>query len=161
MDSSDDEGTTLPNVISDYYFVGEEDEPLSFTELPIQWGESESSDDNESQIFLRGTADNGLQKLYKPVKAWKCDLLKAKPEISVLSRDNNWIKLQKPKKSFENMIRTILITVHCLHFFKRKPQASGKSLWDHLCKVFRYVYFSAFGLSSSFVCVCCNNISYF
>lgn len=136
MDSSDDEGATLLNVISDYYFVGAEDEPLSFTELPIQWCESESSDDNKSQLFLRGTADNGLQKLYKPVKAWKCDLSKAKPEISVLSRDNNWIKLQKPKKSFENMIRTILITVHCLHFFKGKPEASGKSLWDHLCKVF-------------------------
>ncbi|KAI3769165.1 hypothetical protein L6452_00265 [Arctium lappa] len=133
---TDDEGATLLNVISDYYFVGEEDEPLSFTELPIQWGENENSDDNKSQIFLRGTADNGLRKLYRSVKAWKCDLLKAKPEISVLSRDNNWIKLQKPKKSFENMIRTILITVHCLHFFKGKPEASGKSLWNHLYKVF-------------------------
>ncbi|XP_024966145.1 protein ENHANCED DOWNY MILDEW 2-like [Cynara cardunculus var. scolymus] len=136
MDSSDDEGTTLLNVISDYYFVGAEDEPLSFTELPVQWVESESLDDNNSQIFLRGTADNGLQKLYRPVKAWKCDLSKVKPEISALSRDNNWIKLLKPRKSFEDMIRTILITVHCLHFFKRKPEASGKSLWDHLCKVF-------------------------
>ncbi|KAJ9562717.1 hypothetical protein OSB04_007877 [Centaurea solstitialis] len=136
MDSSEDEGVTLLNIISDYYCVGAEDEPISFAELPIQWGESESSDDNKSQIFVRGTADNGLQKLYKPVKAWKCNLLKGKPEILVLSRDNNWIKLQKPKKSYENMIRTILITVRCLHFLRRKPEASGKSLWDHMCKVF-------------------------
>nr|GEW15243.1 hypothetical protein [Tanacetum cinerariifolium] len=48
-----------------------------------------------------------------------------------------WIKLQKPRKSYENMIRTILITVHCLHFFKRKAEASSSSLWKNLCEVFR------------------------
>ncbi|KVI08049.1 DNA (cytosine-5)-methyltransferase 1, replication foci domain-containing protein [Cynara cardunculus var. scolymus] len=126
MDSLDDERTTILNVVSDYNRA--EDEPSSFTKLPVQWGESESLDNNNSLICLRGTADNGLQKLYKPVKAWKCDLAKAKPEISALSRDNNWIKLLKPRKSFEDMIRTILITMHCLHFFKRKSEASSKSL---------------------------------
>ncbi|KVI08048.1 DNA (cytosine-5)-methyltransferase 1, replication foci domain-containing protein [Cynara cardunculus var. scolymus] len=108
--------------------------------LAVQWSESESLDNNNSQICLRGTADNGLQKLYRPVKAWKCDISKAKPEISALSRDNNWIKLLKPRKCFEDLIRTILIIVYCLHFFKRKPEASGKSdirplendLVDHL-----------------------------
>ncbi|KVI08050.1 DNA (cytosine-5)-methyltransferase 1, replication foci domain-containing protein [Cynara cardunculus var. scolymus] len=128
MDSSDDKGTTLLNVMSYYYFIGAKDEPPSFTKLRVQWGESESLDNNNIQICLRGTADNGLEKLYSPVNAWKCDLSKARPEISALSRDNNWMKLLKPRKIFEDMIRTILITEHCLDFFKRKPEAFGKSL---------------------------------
>ncbi|KAL7600423.1 hypothetical protein Lser_V15G27174 [Lactuca serriola] len=137
MASSDDEEETFADTISEYYFCDGDDEPLSFSILPLQWNESESESSSPTTgIFLRGTADNGLQKLYKAVKAWKYDLSKSNPEISVLSKDNHWIKLQKPRKSFENEIKTILITVHCLSYLKRKPEASGKSLWDHLSKVF-------------------------
>lgn len=141
MASSDDEEETFADTISEYYFCDGDDEPLSFSILPLQWNESESESSSPTTgIFLRGTADNGLQKLYKAVKAWKYDLSKSNPEISVLSKDNHWIKLQKPRKSFENEIKTILITVHCLSYLKRKPEASGKSLWDHLSKVFRYLH---------------------
>lgn len=140
MASSDDEGETYADTVSDYYFCDGDDEPLSFSKLPWQWDESEISSSTTEPIFLRGTADNGLQKLYKAVKAWKYDLSKPNPEISVLSKDNHWIKLQKPRKSFENEIRTILITVHCLSYLKSKPEASAKSLWDHLSKVFRYLH---------------------
>lgn len=140
MASSDDEGETLPDAISDYYFCDGEDEPLSFVKLPVQWNENERSTSDAQPIFLSGTADNGLQKLYKQVKAWKFDFSKANPEISVLYQDNHWFKLQKPRKSYEKEIRTILITVQCLHFFKSEPEASGKSLWDHLSTVFRYLY---------------------
>ncbi|CAI9288517.1 unnamed protein product [Lactuca saligna] len=137
MVSSDDEEETVADTISEYYFCDGDDEPLSFSVLPLQWSESESESSSPTTgIFLRGTADNGLQKLYKAVKAWKYDLSKSNPEISVLSKDNHWIKLQKPRKSFENEIKTILITVHCLSYLKRKPEASAKSLWDHLSKVF-------------------------
>lgn len=142
MASSDDEGETLPDAVSDYYFCDGEDEPLSFVKLPVQWNENERSTSNAQPIFLSGTADNGLQKLYKQVKAWKFDFSKANPEILVLYQDNHWFKLQKPRKSYEKEIRTILITVQCLHFFKSEPEASGKSLWDHLSKVFRYLYLS-------------------
>ncbi|GJZ83701.1 hypothetical protein Tco_0648874 [Tanacetum coccineum] len=33
-------------------------------------------------------------------------------------------------------LRTILITVHLICFCKTEPEAPGKSLWDHLSKVF-------------------------
>ncbi|PON94145.1 DNA (cytosine-5)-methyltransferase [Trema orientale] len=136
MASSDDEAEALPLSVANYHFVDDKDEPVSFSVLPIQWRESEPIDGKKLQVFLHGTADNGLQKIYKRVIAWKFDLSNVKPEISVLSKENNWIKLQKPRKSFEDVIRSILITVHCLHFVMRNPETSGKSLWDHLSKVF-------------------------
>ncbi|KAL4566889.1 hypothetical protein LXL04_031015 [Taraxacum kok-saghyz] len=138
MASSDDEEETFADTVSDYYFCDGDDEPLSFSKLPWQWDESESENSSPTTepIYLRGTADNGLRKLYRPVKAWKYDSSNFNPEILVLSKDNRWIKLQKPRKSFENEIRTILITVHCLSYLKIKPEASAKSLWDHLSKVF-------------------------
>lgn len=138
MASSDDEAEALPISVANYHFVDDKDEPISFSVLPIQWRESEvTTDGKKLQVFLHGTADNGLQKIYKHVIAWKFDLSNVKPEICVLSKENNWIKLQKPRKSFEEVIRSVLITVHCLHFTMRNPETSGKSLWDHLSKVFR------------------------
>ncbi|KAL7186639.1 hypothetical protein ACSBR2_028381 [Camellia fascicularis] len=136
MASSDDEDETVPHTVSNYDFVDDKDEPIAFSELPVQWNESEGLDGKSKQIFLHGTADNGLQKIYKQVTAWKFDLSDVKPEIAVLSKENNWIYLQRPRKSFEETIRTILITVHCLHFVKKNPETSGRSLWDYLSKVF-------------------------
>ncbi|XP_057466283.1 LOW QUALITY PROTEIN: protein ENHANCED DOWNY MILDEW 2-like [Actinidia eriantha] len=136
MASSDDEGEAVPNIVSNYHFVDDKDEPISFSELPVQWNDSEGLDRNTKQIFLHGTTDNGLQKIYKQVKAWKFDLSDAKPEILVLAKESSWMRLQKPRKSFEDTIRSILITVHCLHFVKKNPEMSGKLLWDQLSKVF-------------------------
>ncbi|CAL5405446.1 unnamed protein product [Camellia sinensis] len=136
MASSDDEDETVPHTVSNYDFVVDKDEPIAFSELPVQWNESEGLDGKSKKIFLHGTADNGLQKIYKQVTAWKFDLSDVKPEIAVLSKENNWIYLQRPRKSFEETIRTILITVHCLHFVKKNPETSGRSLWDYLSKVF-------------------------
>ncbi|KAA8523605.1 hypothetical protein F0562_010028 [Nyssa sinensis] len=129
-------GESLADTVSNYYFVDDKDELISFSELPVQWNESESPEGKGKQIFLHGTADNGLQKICKQVTAWKFDLADAKPEILVLSKENIWIKLQKPRKFYEDTIRTILITLHCLHLVKKNPETSGKSLWDHLAKVF-------------------------
>ncbi|RXI03406.1 hypothetical protein DVH24_004058 [Malus domestica] len=136
MESSDDEAEAVPQSVSNYHFVDDKDEPISFHVLPIQWGEGETQDGKKVDIFVRGTADNGLQKLYKHVIAWRFDLSNVDPEISVLSKENNWLKLQKPRKSFEEVISSILITVQCLHYVRRNPETSGKSLWDHLSKVF-------------------------
>ncbi|KAL8215711.1 hypothetical protein R6Q57_022548 [Mikania cordata] len=136
MASSDDEGETISDAVLDYIFFDEDDDPLSFSQLPVQWNEIEFSSSIAGPIFLDGSADNGLRKIYQQVKAWKYDILTTIPEISVLAKDNHWIKLKKPRKSYENLIRSILISVHCLCFFKSKPEASGKSLWDHLSKVF-------------------------
>ncbi|KAF8391638.1 hypothetical protein HHK36_023944 [Tetracentron sinense] len=136
MASSDEEGEIVPRSVTNYHFVDDKDEPISFSILPIEWSGCDRPDGMKLQIFLHGAADSGLQKIYKQVTAWKFELSDEQPEISVLSKENKWIKLQKPRKSFEDTIRTILITLHCLHFVKKNPETSGKSLWDHLRKVF-------------------------
>ncbi|KAK0601886.1 hypothetical protein LWI29_028434 [Acer saccharum] len=136
MASSDDEVDFGPKSVSNYYFEDETDQPVSFAVLPIQWCENESPVGNKRRISLRGTADKGLQTIHKHVTAWKFDLTNVIPEILVLSKEKNWIKLLKPRKSFEETIRTVLITVHCISYAKRNPEASGKSLWDHLSRTF-------------------------
>jgi hypothetical protein len=135
MASSDDEGDTVPQAVSNYHFVNDKDEPITFAELPVNWNNQKTPDEDDKQIFLYGTADNGLQKVYKQVTAWKYDLSNAKPEILVLSKENNWIGLLKPRKSFEDMIRTILITVHCLHYLRKNPEVLEKALFDYLSRV--------------------------
>ncbi|XP_058208752.1 protein ENHANCED DOWNY MILDEW 2-like [Rhododendron vialii] len=137
MASSEDEGEAVPHSVSNYHFVNDKDEPVSFSQLPVRWNDGEGLDGERKQIFLHGDTDNGLQKIHKQVMAWKFDLSDENPQILVLSKENNWIKLQKPRKSFEDTIRTILITVHCLYFVKKNPELSRRSLWDHLSKVFR------------------------
>ncbi|KAM0044220.1 putative DNA (cytosine-5)-methyltransferase 1, replication foci domain-containing protein [Helianthus debilis subsp. tardiflorus] len=136
MASSDDEGETYPDAIMDYVFYDKDNDPISFSKLPVQWNDNESSSANAGPVYLSGFVDNGRRKIYQQVKAWKYDMLTTVPQISVLFKDNHWIKLEKPKKYYENMIRTIFVSVHCLCYLKRKPEAPGKSLWNHLSKVF-------------------------
>ncbi|XP_057971609.1 protein ENHANCED DOWNY MILDEW 2 [Malania oleifera] len=136
MASSDDEVEAVPESVTDYDFEDEKREPVSFSVLPLQWSDSERPIGEKREIFLRGYADNGLQKFYKLVSAWRFDVSGAVPEIWVLFKKNNWIMLQKPRKIFEQVIRSILITVNSLHFVKNNPETSGKSLWDHLAKTF-------------------------
>lgn len=138
MASSDDEAEILPEFVSTYYFLNHEDEPISFTVVPCLWSESEKPDRGREIVYLHGSVDNGLKTIYKEIKAWKFDLSNVKPEISVLSKENNWFKLERPRKSYEDTIRSVLITVNSLHYLKRNPDASGKTLWDYLAKVFRY-----------------------
>ncbi|KAI3456861.1 hypothetical protein Pfo_013524 [Paulownia fortunei] len=135
MASSDDEGETVLNNVSDYEFISGDNESISFAKLPVEWNKGETHD-GKPQIFLRGKTDNGLRKIYKQVIAWKFDLSYEKPEISVLLVEGYWIKLLKPWKPFQDIIRTIQITVHFLHFTKWNPQRSQKALWDHLNKSF-------------------------
>ncbi|GJW00423.1 hypothetical protein Tco_1555674 [Tanacetum coccineum] len=40
------------------------------------------------------------------------------------------------RKSYAKLLRTILIIVHSICFYKTKPEASGKSLWEHHSKVY-------------------------
>ncbi|KAK3014522.1 hypothetical protein RJ639_010072, partial [Escallonia herrerae] len=134
MMASDDEAEPVSHTISEYCFVDDKDEPISFSELPVQWSDSESLDDKKKLIFLNGKSD--IQKIYKQVTAWKFDISGSKPEISVLSKEKNWITLQKPRKSFEHTVRTILITVHSLHYLEKNPGTFGKALWDHLSETF-------------------------
>ncbi|QCD78251.1 histone-lysine N-methyltransferase NSD3 [Vigna unguiculata] len=134
MASSDDEGESQPLSVSNYYFEDDKDVPVCFSVLPIVWSESESPVGKKIQVFLRGFADNGLQKIFMQVVAWRFDLSYVRPEISVLSKDRRWIKLEKPRKSYEETIRSILITIHFMGYVKRNPDSSAKSAWDSLSK---------------------------
>ncbi|KAM7279882.1 hypothetical protein ACFE04_007016 [Oxalis oulophora] len=135
MDSSDDESDS-PKSINQYWFANEADEPVSFGVLPVKWTDNDNVDVTDHEIFVRGNADNGAMKLYKRVIAWKIDLDNSKPDIKVFTKEKTWIKLEKPRKSFEDIIRSILITVHCFAVLKRNPDTTEKSLWDHLSKKF-------------------------
>lgn len=128
----DEEEDSVPRSASSYYFEDDDETPVSFARLPIQWSAKEKVDGSAAGFYLRGTSD-GLP-LHKRVKAWRFDLSNFSPEIFVLTVDNLWIKLEKPRKSFEEMIRSVLVTVHSLQFLRRHPQASDKSLWEHLSK---------------------------
>ncbi|XVE72493.1 hypothetical protein DITRI_Ditri11bG0043500 [Diplodiscus trichospermus] len=137
MLSSDEEGEILPEThVSEYDFVDKDGEPISFAVLPLQWCENEVIGDLKTHVFLHADADNGLRKIYKQVVAWKFELSYVLPEIFVLSKNKKWMTLRKPRKSFVSTIRTILITIHWMHFMKKNTEASAKSVWSHLQKVF-------------------------
>ncbi|KAK4804030.1 hypothetical protein SAY86_003847 [Trapa natans] len=140
MDSSEDEAEKLPELVSNYYFLDHEDEPISFSGLPLMWSEHEEvipdGDALKDGLFLHGSADKGLRTIFKEVRAWKIELNNVSPEIYVLSKENTWLKLQKPRKCYEDTIRSVLITVNSLHYLKRNPEASAKSLWNYMANVF-------------------------
>ncbi|KAJ1392510.1 Zinc finger, PHD-type [Sesbania bispinosa] len=135
--TSDDETETEVQSISvsNYHLEDDDDMPVSFSVLPIQWSDSESFDGHKEQVFnLHGSVDNGLQKYFNQVTAWKFDLSRVKPEISLLSKDGKWIKLLKPRKSFQDTVRTILITIRFLHCVKKNPRLSATTVWKNLCE---------------------------
>ncbi|KAL8462413.1 hypothetical protein ACS0TY_033441 [Phlomoides rotata] len=138
MSSSDDEEEQVPENVSGYQFLSSSEDAVSFTVLPLEWNEGVTRDGKSRQIFLRGQTDNGLRKIYKHVTAWKFDLSCQKPEISVLSAEGHWIKLLKPWNPYNDIIRTILVTLHLLHFVRWNPQQSQKALWDHLNRTFSF-----------------------
>lgn len=136
MASSDDEEVVVvPQSVTNYHFVDQDGAPISFSTLPIIM-DDEKAEDPIHQVSIRGTVDGGLQSIFKDVVAWKLRLDDDGPDVSVLSKDNKWIKLEKPKKSYEDCIKTTLIMIHLLHFSKNNPEASIKSFWQHLRQAF-------------------------
>ncbi|KAM7276367.1 hypothetical protein ACFE04_018233 [Oxalis oulophora] len=136
----EEEGEILPDYVTDYSFV-ENDLPVSFTILPVLWTKDHHDHDHDhdqslsNKVFLCGMWDDGLQKLYKHVIAWKFNLICEQPEIYVLTYDKRiWIKLLKCRKSYEPVIRTALITLYWLDCVKKLP--ADKSPWNHLRKIF-------------------------
>ncbi|XP_040962213.1 protein ENHANCED DOWNY MILDEW 2 isoform X5 [Gossypium hirsutum] len=137
MSSSDEEGEFTPEIhVSEYVFVDQNGEPISFSVLPLQWNENEVIGNSKAEVFLEGVADDGRLKIYQQVVAWRFDLSYALPEILVFSKNKKWMTLQKPRKSFVSTIRTILITIHWMHFLKKNTETPAKSVWNHLQNVF-------------------------
>ncbi|KAK1316668.1 hypothetical protein QJS10_CPA05g00992 [Acorus calamus] len=134
---SDDDEEITPDSVTNYHFVDNKDEPVSYFVLPLRWSDDADGDGPQTpkkSVFLHGEA--GIDKIHRQVTAWRLDLSGEAPEVFVLAKDNKWIKLVKPRKSFEEEIRTISIVVQCLHYLRRNPEAQAKSLWEHVQKVF-------------------------
>lgn len=131
--SSDEESdlTLSPDSVTDYQFVDGEDDSISFSVLPYELPSPRSD-----QLYLRGTTEDKLQKLYQPATAWKLQISrKTAPDVFVLS-NGKWVKLLKPRKFYETIIRTILITIQALHFLRWNPNSVEKSFWDNLRRLF-------------------------
>lgn len=146
MMSSDDDLEPQLKAVENYYFVDDNDVPVSFDVLPFQFDAAEGVASFKKDVYLRGFTDGGLQKVYKQVVAWKLVLDGDSPEIAVLSTEGSWIALLKPRPSYEETIRSVLITVEMLHFVRRRPTDSEKDMWDHLYGVFEYVLNTLFTL---------------
>ncbi|MCL7036202.1 hypothetical protein MKW94_028951 [Papaver nudicaule] len=115
------------------YYLADEEEPVCYSVLPIQWRENQKLVAVDREIILHGYTSSGCQKVYKPVKAWKFDLASFdQVKVEVLSKDNQWIVLDKPITSYEETIRTIRVTLCCLQYLKRNPDASGSSLSSNI-----------------------------
>uniref|UniRef100_A0A0D3EPF6 Zinc finger PHD-type domain-containing protein n=1 Tax=Oryza barthii TaxID=65489 RepID=A0A0D3EPF6_9ORYZ len=131
----DDDDEPQLNAVDNYYLLDAREVPVCLSVLPFQFKDTDEVPECKKDVFLWGTADPGI-KVYRKVIAWKLGLQGKQPEISVLSAEGSWISLTKPKNSYEEKIRTILITVQMLHFLKKKPEEPEKNLWSHLRKIF-------------------------
>ncbi|XP_006644210.1 protein ENHANCED DOWNY MILDEW 2-like [Oryza brachyantha] len=134
FDDDDDDEPQL-NAVENYYLLDAREVPICLSALPFQFKATDGVPECKRDAFLWGTTDPGI-KVYKKVVAWRLGLQGKQPEISVLSAEGSWISLRKPKNSYEEEIRTIMITVQMLHFLKRKPEETEKNMWSHLRKVF-------------------------
>ncbi|XP_074365525.1 protein ENHANCED DOWNY MILDEW 2-like [Apium graveolens] len=135
MKAYEEEGEMIPDCVINYYTVDGDNQPVSFSVLPLLWSEDETPGNSEAQIFLCGTAVTG-QKMYKKIIAWRPEISYALPVIYVLSQNKLWMQLRKPRRSFEDEIMSTLVTVHCLHFLKWNLKADGSALWTQLRKAF-------------------------
>jgi hypothetical protein len=141
MMSDDDDAEPQLNAVEGYYFVDSknEKEPVCFSTLPFWFGDTDDLPDGKKKLVLRGTGDPGV-KVYDEVVACRLGLEGKQPEFAALTaKGRRWIRLIRPLNSYEEMIRTVLITAQMLHFLRRKPHEPEKTLWNHLCKVFKYI----------------------
>ncbi|XP_073099034.1 protein ENHANCED DOWNY MILDEW 2 isoform X2 [Elaeis guineensis] len=136
MSILEDEEELVPQFIRKYRFVDENKTPISFSVLPFWLDGAGRPNTSRGRVFLRGIAD-GHQMVSKEVTSWKLGLEGGKPEISVLTKESEWIRLLNPSKSYLETARTIMITVHWLQLIRRNPEASANSVWEHLSKPFR------------------------
>ncbi|XP_074285120.1 protein ENHANCED DOWNY MILDEW 2-like [Silene latifolia] len=136
MSSSDEEGEIFPECVTDYAFVNRAEEHVSLACLPLLLRKDEVVDNGTTQVFLSCVCDEGLRKIYKEVLGWRYEISYARPEISVLCKGSGWTKLLMPKRLYEAVLRSVLVTVHCLHFVKHNPEAAEEYMWSQLSKVF-------------------------
>ncbi|KAK1348690.1 hypothetical protein POM88_054937 [Heracleum sosnowskyi] len=135
METYEVEGEIISDCVINYSTVDDNNQPVSFSVLPLVWSEDETPGNSDTQIFLCGSEVTG-QKMYNKIIAWRPEISSALPMIYVLSENKLWMQLQRPGRSFGDDIMSTLITVHCLHFLKWNLKADGSALWTHLHKAF-------------------------
>ncbi|CAN6173836.1 unnamed protein product [Urochloa humidicola] len=134
--SDDDDAEPQVSAVENYYLVDSPNHPVCFSTLPLLHGDTDEVPESKKRLVLWGTADR-INTVYREVVAWRLVLEGKQPEIAALAADGGgWIRLVKPKNSYEETVRTVLITAQMLHFLKRKPDEPEKNLWSHLRKVF-------------------------
>ncbi|PIN01458.1 hypothetical protein CDL12_26036 [Handroanthus impetiginosus] len=144
MSSSDEEGEIVPDCVTNYNFVNSKGEPISFSSLPLKWNNNEGSGweqkpEPTEHAFLRGMVEDGHRWFCRKAIAWKFELSYVLPEIYILlhAKYERWMKLQEPEKSYEDIVRTVLISLHCLRFLKNNlEEESGEALWKHIRRTF-------------------------
>ncbi|CAN1838222.1 Protein ENHANCED DOWNY MILDEW 2 [Linum perenne] len=138
--SDDEEGEIIPYYITNYSFVDGQKAAVSFSVLPVLWDwEDELRENSELEVYIQGAYDDGLQNVFKRAVAWKFELSVEDPVMYVLSKERNWMILQKPRKSYLPVISSILVTVHWLHFKKRNAGDNTGSGWNHFLQSWRLV----------------------
>ncbi|KAG6506682.1 hypothetical protein ZIOFF_032009 [Zingiber officinale] len=98
LEDSDDE-EVAPQSVANYFFVDDDESPISFSVLPLHFDDGLKQEVADNAVFLHGTTDGGLQKVYKQVIGWKLVFEDVEPKIMVLSKDKKWISLVKPRNS--------------------------------------------------------------
>ncbi|KAD6454149.1 hypothetical protein E3N88_08855 [Mikania micrantha] len=137
MASSDEEDEIVLDSVTNYHFIDSCKVPVSFSVLPLHWNDHDDVIENgNASVALLGLADGGLQSVYTEVIGWKLELSYVMPEVYVLSKGKRWIKLQKPRNSYGDIIKSVLIVIRCLHFVKRNVRASRKDVSSYLMKSF-------------------------
>ncbi|KAK1431111.1 hypothetical protein QVD17_14349 [Tagetes erecta] len=136
MASSDEEGEIVPDIVTNYHVVDSRGALISFSTLPLHWTDHDDVvDTGDVEVaFLLGAADGGLQSVYKEVIGWKLELSGSELLVYLLSKGKTWIQLQKPRKSYEYVVTSVLIVARCIHFVKRNVLASRDEIWKHLMK---------------------------
>nr|GEW21151.1 protein enhanced downy mildew 2-like [Tanacetum cinerariifolium] len=136
--SSEEEGEIITNYVTNYHFANHRNAPITFTDLPLHLTTTTT---DTSSAFLSGTTDNGLQSVYIEVIGWKYDL-SVSPEVYVAKktkkarngRELKWIRLVKPRNSYEIVVRTDLAVVKVLHYLKKRCEATRDEVVGFLAK---------------------------
>ncbi|GKE57521.1 hypothetical protein Tco_1496706 [Tanacetum coccineum] len=139
--SSSEEDGEITTSVTNYHFSNHRNVPITFTDLPLHLTTTTTTTTDTSSAFLSGTIDNGLQSVYIEVIGWKYDL-SVSPEVYVAKktkkarneRELKWIRLVKPRNSYEIVVRTDLAVVKVLHYLKKCCEATRDEVVSFLAK---------------------------
>ncbi|KAH7286771.1 hypothetical protein KP509_32G022200 [Ceratopteris richardii] len=133
-DSSDDDIEVVPESVDGYWLELGDETPVSFTTLPYVKTDEEIPP-SERVIYVRGTQDNGMR-LYTRAMAWKLKLNEDLKPTFHLKTEKYWVELLKPRKSYEETIRSIISVAYFLNYVLVNPNESEKAAWSYVKDLF-------------------------